>query len=143
MNPAIAKSRLALVVAGVGVLLACERAPAPSTTAPPAPAPVVAAPAPLDDARVVAGELPDSTAAAALLRTRCGVCHTADYVTQQRLTAAQWDKTLAKMEKWGATLNADERSQLAALLSSTWRAELPERAAVPVPAPAGATGAAP
>ncbi|OGQ09071.1 MAG: hypothetical protein A2138_24875 [Deltaproteobacteria bacterium RBG_16_71_12] len=104
---------------------------------------MAAAPPPLDDARLIAGELPDGTPAAALLRTRCAVCHTTDYVTQQRLTAAQWDKTLAKMEKWGATLSAEERGQLAGYLSSTWRADLPERAPVVVPPPAGALGNAP
>lgn len=146
---AVAPLRLALAsatIAAAFVLGACERTSPPRTTTTPVPVTpsiAAAAPAPLDDARLIAGELPDGTPAAALLRTRCGVCHTADYVTQQRLTAAQWDKTLAKMEKWGATLSAEERGQFAALLSTTWRADLPERAPMVVPPPAGAVGQAP
>lgn len=125
----------------------CDRsAPTPTPTAPaapPAPVPIAAATPPLDDARLVAGELPDGTPQAALLRTRCGVCHSADYVTQQRLSAAQWDKVLAKMEKWGASLTPDERGQLATFLATTWRADLAERAPIVVVAPPGATGSKP
>ena len=42
----------------------------------------------------------------------CTACHAEGMSTQQRLTRAQWDKEVAKMERWGASVKPDERGQL-------------------------------
>ncbi len=146
MRGSILASRLQLVAALFASMLACEPSAPPSPTTTTTPVPLPAAPVArlevLDDTRLVAGELP-SGPGSELLRGRCVVCHSTDYVTQQRLTAAQWDKTIAKMQKWGAVLQDDEKAQLATFLAATWRADLPERASSVVPAPAGAVAARP
>ncbi len=43
---------------------------------------------------------------------RCLGCHGADLIVSQRLTQGGWDRELAKMERWGARLTADERAML-------------------------------
>lgn len=73
-----------------------------------------------------------------ILYARCQICHTLEYVTQQRLTEAQWLKTLTKMQKWGSPLTDDERNALAPFLAGTWSSELPEVVSPPGAAPVGA-----
>ena len=86
--------------------------------------------APADDA------LPDG-AGRALVRERCLVCHSADYVTQQRLTAGQWQKTVEKMRKFGANLADDEAKVLTDYLARGWPVGLPDQAPAPVKPPTG------
>ena len=47
----------------------------------------------------------------------CLKCHSGDMLRQQRLTEAQWTKTVDKMIGWGAEVKPDERIVLIAYLS--------------------------
>lgn len=107
--------------------------------APPATLPVAVAPAvePSSEAALLRGELPKGPQSEVML-ARCQICHTLDYITQQRLSGVQWDKTLTKMQKWGSPLTDDEKKALGPYLASTWRSELPDRASARVPTPEGA-----
>lgn len=109
----------------LGVLLfaGCVSAPAvvvaPSAVDPspaPAPAPVVAATAePID-----AGPPPltfDEVKQA--LELNCRSCHSLSYVTQQRMTVAQWTATITKMRGWGALLDESQVGPLALALSTS------------------------
>jgi cytochrome c oxidase cbb3-type subunit III len=55
-----------------------------------------------------------------LLMARCAVCHSTDLIVQQRLTLAQWLKTLNKMERWGAQVSSAEQTQLANYLAARY-----------------------
>lgn len=55
-----------------------------------------------------------------LLMARCAVCHSTDLIVQQRLTLAQWIKTLNKMERWGAQISSAEQTQLADYLAARY-----------------------
>jgi hypothetical protein len=114
--------RLAFAVAALALLAACppSRPPYPPIPAPPASPPVTIAQAMVD------GVLPD-TPETKLIRARCVVCHSEDYVVQQRLTPEQWAKTLAKMKKFGAKVDDAEAAQLASWLSSLYAPDLPDR----------------
>lgn len=118
----------ALAQAGAPAAAPAEKAPA----APPAAAPPAAAPAekpsrtPAEVAALVAGKIPDDPARA-ILQARCLICHTGDYVTLQRLTEGQWQKTIEKMKKWGSPISDDEVKALSAWLGRTWNLDLAER----------------
>lgn len=84
---------------------------------------------------IVAGKLPESPAKKVVL-TKCQICHTADYVTQQRLTPAQWQATVVKMRKLGSPLTDDEVKLLSEYLAQHWAVGVPERPPSPVRAPA-------
>jgi hypothetical protein len=47
-----------------------------------------------------------------LLSGRCARCHTVELIKQSKQTRAEWENTLAKMQKMGAALNADEKTVL-------------------------------
>lgn len=115
-----------------------EKAPAPaSATAPTGQPAVPPRGPPMDRSALLRGELP-AGAELDLLNGRCQICHTLEYVTQQRLSEVQWDKTLTKMQKWGSPLTDDERKQLAPFLAATWKKDLPDRESPRVPTPPGA-----
>ena len=59
-----------------------------------------------------------------LLMARCAVCHSTDLIVQQRLTVAQWIKTLNKMERWGAQVSSTEQTQLANYLAARFRPDV-------------------
>jgi cytochrome c5 len=61
-------------------------------------------------------EAPEA-AAAALLKTRCQVCHDARLIEQQQLDRAGWTRELDKMIGWGAMLTAAEKETLIAHLA--------------------------
>jgi sulfite oxidase len=68
---------------------------------------------------------PVSTAAAdparnATYETACRACHADDLAAQQRLTPEAWGRTVDKMVRWGAHVNADERGPLVEYLASRW-----------------------
>lgn len=84
--------------------------------------PLLPSPPPFDRAAQNRAMIP-SGQAQDILRTRCEICHSIDYVTQQRLSAAQWDKVLTKMQTWGAILSDEEKRQLGPFLASTLAAE--------------------
>jgi mono/diheme cytochrome c family protein len=84
-----------------------------------------------------APELPANAPEMAIL-ARCMVCHGMEHVTQQRLTPAQWEKTLAKMQKWGMQLTPEEAKRVVDFLSARFTPDAPERVAPRVPTPAEA-----
>lgn len=90
---------------------------------------------------LVAGELPTGSKAAMLLAARCVTCHSLDYVTQQRLTAAQWERSVAKMIRWGAPLDEEDAKTLVVFLAERWAPELPDRAPIYTRAPRSAVTA--
>jgi cytochrome c5 len=48
---------------------------------------------------------------------RCIACHEADLITQQRLSREGWGRSVDKMIRWGATVEAAERDQMLNYLS--------------------------
>ncbi len=48
---------------------------------------------------------------------KCLGCHEADLIVSQRLSQTGWDREVAKMERWGTPLAADERARLVAYLA--------------------------
>ena len=56
----------------------------------------------------------------ALVAQACLSCHTEQMLAQQRLTQAQWTKTVTKMVGWGANLDPVEAPSLVAYLSETY-----------------------
>jgi hypothetical protein len=44
-----------------------------------------------------------------LINSRCARCHTAELIKQTKQTRAEWENTLAQMEKMGVTLTDDEK----------------------------------
>lgn len=63
--------------------------------------------------------LPDGPGADITAR-RCLTCHEADLISQQRLSESGWDRELAKMSRWGATLADDERAIVLQYLTRTF-----------------------
>jgi cytochrome c5 len=61
----------------------------------------------------IAQELPQGPGTGRdVLTKRCLSCHEADLITQQRLTRTGWGRSLDKMIRWGAVVEADERDPL-------------------------------
>jgi mono/diheme cytochrome c family protein len=91
--------RIALLL----ILASCKDPPAPP---PPAKTDAsAAAPAPLTaDARKIA-------------ENACFSCHQEEMLQQQRLTKAQWEKTVTKMAGWGANLEEADKPALVAWLA--------------------------
>jgi cytochrome c5 len=44
--------------------------------------------------------------------SRCLICHESDLITQQRLSRAGWNRSVEKMVRWGAVVDAAERDPL-------------------------------
>jgi negative regulator of sigma E activity len=79
-----------------------------------------------DDAKttaVEAGDLPDDPARP-LVQGKCLLCHTADYITQQRLTEGQWQRTVDKMRKFGTPASDEEAKAMVAYLARYWTVDL-------------------
>ena len=132
------KRALLIVVA----LVACrsnENAPPVSGSAGSgAPVPA-AAPAPaIDRAALLAGTLPEGAPEIDLINAQCRICHTTEYLTQQRLTEPAWKKTIDKMRKFGAALDEAQAASLAAFAARYWNPDLPPRTWEPGPPPPGA-----
>jgi hypothetical protein len=49
---------------------------------------------------------------------RCVACHEADLISQQRLTRVGWARSVEKMVRWGAIVEADERDPMLDYLSA-------------------------
>lgn len=58
-----------------------------------------------------------ASAGVEVAKARCIGCHEADLIVSQRLSQGGWDREIAKMERWGAKLAADERATLLAYLA--------------------------
>jgi hypothetical protein len=90
-----------------------------------------------DTEALVEGKLPDDPAKA-LVQGKCLLCHSIEYVTQQRLTEGQWQKTVDKMRKFGTPANDDEAKAIVAYLSRNWTPDLPPPRFVRTAPPRGA-----
>ena len=100
------------------------KSPAPAAAAAPAkPADAKAADALRLD--LVSGKLPADPARDVVLG-KCVICHSEEYVTQQRLTAGQWKGTVEKMRKFGAPLTDDEVKLVSEYLGRNWTTDLPD-----------------
>ena len=55
-----------------------------------------------------------------IVRNDCLTCHTEDLLRQQRLTQAQWAKSIDKMHRWGAPTEAENVEALTAYLASSY-----------------------
>lgn len=60
--------------------------------------------------------LPDNPGAE-IARATCIGCHESDLIVSQRLSPAGWDREVAKMERWGAKVSAEERPALVGYLT--------------------------
>lgn len=58
-----------------------------------------------------------ASAGVEVAKAKCIGCHEADLIVSQRLSPTGWDREVAKMERWGATLTADERRALVGYLT--------------------------
>ena len=72
------------------------------------------------------GKLPEAAPETLLVKSNCQVCHTLEYLTQQRLTEPQWKKTVEKMVKFGSPLQPDDAAKVIAFLAARFTTELPE-----------------
>jgi cytochrome c2 len=87
-----------------------------ATQAPVAPAgPASASPA---AGQAAPGSAPDG---AALLNSKCQVCHTQDRIKTAKKTTPQWKDTVQRMIGKGAQLNASEADALVAYLAGMYR----------------------
>jgi len=123
------------------VLAACrsDDKPAPAQQPPPTqptrPAPP---PATIDRDALLAGKLPDGAPETELVNAQCRICHSVEYLTQQRLGEAAWKKTIDKMRKFGAVLTDEQAASLVAFAAHYWNPDLPGRTWTPGPPPPGA-----
>lgn len=88
-------------------------------------------------AQVSAQELPQGRGRDAVVK-RCVACHEADLISQQRLTRAGWGRSVDKMVRWGAIVEADERDPMLDYLAAHFA---PRRAASHIVATASYEGA--
>lgn len=58
-----------------------------------------------------------ATAGVEVAQAKCIGCHDADLIVSQRLAQGGWDREIAKMERWGAKVSAEERPVLLAYLT--------------------------
>lgn len=135
--------RFALLALPVLAAMAC-RDPAPPSTPPPAiapaapPSPTVPLSTETTKALALKGEFPPGPELNMFIG-KCAMCHTTSYIAQQRLTPAQWEKTLKKMKGWGAPVTDDEVTALTAYFSTHFPVGLGPPALAVVAPPPGAT----
>lgn len=77
-----------------------------------------------------AGAAPDDQAgrsaqAEGLVLARCGLCHSTDLITQQRLDRSRWQATVGKMVRWGAELSEEEAALLVEFLAARFHQAAP------------------
>jgi cytochrome c5 len=87
-------------------------------------------------AQVSAQELPQGRGRDAVVK-RCVACHEADLISQQRLTRAAWGRSVDKMVRWGAIVEAEERDPMLDYLAAHFA---PRRAASHIVATASYEG---
>lgn len=75
--------------------------------------------------RVAAQDAPHDQEAMQLVANRCGICHSTDLVTQQRLDRPRWTATVDKMIRWGAGLSPEERDRLVEYLAMQYHPNKP------------------
>jgi hypothetical protein len=136
---------VAVVVALCGAVAvasaACSDAPSTTSTTAPhiAALPPTAPPPPptsneVTRAMALRGEFPPGPELN-VFAAKCAICHSTQYIAQQRLTVGQWEKTIKKMKGWGAPINDDEATLLARYFSVHFPVDLgaPQYALVPPP----------
>lgn len=84
-----------------------------------------------------------SARAEGLIAARCGVCHSTDLITQQRLPRAKWEATVAKMRHWGAELSDEEAAALVAYVSGRYDPSAPATLPTALAAPTQSHAAVP
>lgn len=62
-----------------------------------------------------------------LVANRCGICHSTDLVTQQRLDRPRWTATVNKMIRWGAMLSSEERTALVNYFADRYHSNAPDQ----------------
>jgi cytochrome c5 len=72
-----------------------------------------------------------------LAQTRCLTCHSADLITQQRLSIDGWSREIDKMVGWGASISSAEKPVIVGYLAAHFPAR-PGNAASPGTADGGA-----
>ncbi len=82
------------------------------------------------------GQFPDDPVRP-LVQAECLLCHSGEYVTQQRLTEGQWQKTVDKMRKFGSPANDEEAKAMVAYFARYWTPDLPPLRPVLAGAPKG------
>lgn len=133
--------RVFLLLVGVLTLVAC---PEPGQRAqPPPPPPAAASPPPPvstteTQAMALRGEFPPGPELN-MFMGKCAMCHATSYIAQQRLTPAQWEKTIKKMKGWGSPVTDDEVTALTAYFSTHFPVGLPAPQYAVVAPPPGAT----
>lgn len=138
---------LALAVTAVGVIGCSDPAPppapAPVAPAPPPPAPATPVSTETTKALAVKGEFPPGPEVNVFMG-KCAICHSTSYIAQQRLTPAQWEKTVKKMKGWGAPLSDDEVTSLTAYFATHFPVDLgPPTLAIVAPPPGATSEAVP
>lgn len=86
---------------------------------------------------LAADGLPANAPSRAIVLGQCQICHTSEYVAQQRLTPAQWAATVKKMIGWGAPISEAEGEALAKVLAEAYPSDKPDRVRPLVPNPGG------
>ena len=81
-------------------------------------------------------QLPDDPARA-VVQQKCMICHTTEYVTQQRLSEGAWQKTVEKMRKFGSPITDEEMAPVVAYLSKNWTPSTPPGPVTLAPLPKG------
>ena len=94
-------------------------------------------PDPVLIAQAESGRLPEDPIYP-LVKSKCSVCHTDEYLTQQRLTPDQWKRTVVKMQKFGAPIDDDEVVRMSEYLSTYFTTTLREAPSVLAELPAHA-----
>ena len=87
-------------------------------------------------AALLDGQLPDDPARP-LVQGKCLLCHSAEYVTSQRLTEGQWQKTVEKMRKFGSPATDEEAKEMTAYFARYWTPDLPPPRVRRAPPPTG------
>jgi mono/diheme cytochrome c family protein len=101
--------------------------------------PDATAPLPLDAAPVfVAPAALSPDEGRALVKGACLSCHSEEMLAQQRLTSAQWTKTVTKMVGWGANLEPKDTAPLTAWLAATYGPDAGPYVAAPIDVDAAA-----
>lgn len=75
-------------------------------------------PTQLPSVETAAPEAPQAVDGAALLESRCSVCHSADKPKQVKKTREEWEATVGRMVSKGARLTEQEKKALVDYLSN-------------------------
>jgi hypothetical protein len=127
------------VVVAVVAVAACKSkqqpTPQPEGSAGGSSAPAPTAPPTMDRAALLEGKMPEGTHEMELINAQCRICHTTEYLTQQRFSEAAWTKTIAKMKKFGANVSDEDVPALAKFAATYWNPDLPPRTSYKVVTP--------